>query len=101
VRLATGSLALLLVCFVAGMAPMAFAEPPDPTWIGGYWDDDDFDNVVEFICRADAVVGLPPLSAGPSSATVIILEWPEPGTPPAPVHATASPRAPPLNSSSS
>jgi len=91
---------LLLVCLVAGPAPLAFADPPDPTWIGGYWDDDDFDNVVDFIAQANAVVGLPP-SAGPSETVIIILESPEPRTPPAPVHATASPRAPPLSSSSS
>jgi hypothetical protein len=99
--LATATVSLLLVCLVAGLAPLAFADPPDPAWIGGYWDDDDFDNVVDFIGRADVVVGLPPLAAGPSSPTVIILERPDPSTPPARVHATASPRAPPLSSSSS
>ena len=100
-RSAIGTLASLLVCLIAGLAPAAFADPPDPTWIGGYWDEDDFDNVVDFITHASAVVGLPPLEAGPSSETVFILEWLEPRTPPAPVHSTASPRAPPLNFSHS
>jgi hypothetical protein len=101
VRLVTSTVTFVLAVLMAGLAPLAFADPPDPTWIGGYWDDDDFDNVVDFIGRADVVVGLPPLAAGPSSPTVIILELPDPSTPPAPVHATASPRAPPLSSSSS
>jgi len=101
VRLATSIVALVLAGLIALLAPLAFADPPDPTWIGGYWDDDDFDNVVDFIGRANAVVALPPLAAGPSSPTVIILERPDPITPPAPIHATASPRAPPRSSSSS
>jgi hypothetical protein len=25
---------------------LAFAEPPDPTWIAGFWDDADFDDAV-------------------------------------------------------
>jgi hypothetical protein len=101
VRLATSTVTFVLAVLMAVLAPLAFADPPDPTCIGGYWDDDDFDNVVDFIGRANAVVGLPPLATGPLSPTVIILERPDPSTPPAPVHATASPRAPPLNSSSS
>jgi hypothetical protein len=101
VRLATSTVTFVLAGLIALLAPLAFADPPDPTWIGGYWDDDDFDNVVDFIGRADVVVGLPPLAAGPLPETVIIRESPEPRSPPAPVHATASPRAPPLSSSSS
>jgi hypothetical protein len=101
VRLATSTVTFVLAGLIALLAPLAFADPPDPTWIGGYWDDDDFDNVVDFIGRADVVVGLPPLAAGPLPETVIVRESPEPRSPPAPVHATASPRAPPLSSSSS
>ena len=100
-RVATSTVTLVLAGLIALLAPLAFADPPDPTWIGGYWDDDDFDNVVDFIGRADVVVELPPLAAGPLPETVIILESPEPRTPPAPVHATASPRAPPLSSRAS
>ena len=29
--------------------------PPTPTWIGGYWDDDDFDDAVIAITAASAV----------------------------------------------
>jgi hypothetical protein len=98
---ATSTVTFVLAALIALLAPLAFADPPDPTWIGGYWDDDDFDNVVDFIGRADVVVELPPLAAGPLPETVIILESPEPRTPPAPVHATASSRAPPLSSRAS
>jgi hypothetical protein len=45
---------LSIVALLVGLPPTAFADPPDPTWIGGYWDDDDFDNVVNAITSAVA-----------------------------------------------
>jgi hypothetical protein len=36
----------LLVATTIALVPLAYADPPDPLWIGGYWDDDDYDNVV-------------------------------------------------------
>lgn len=36
---------LLLVCLVS-LTPFAFASPPDPTWMDGFFDDLDFDEVV-------------------------------------------------------
>ena len=50
-----GAVALLVVALVLGLTPAAYADPPDPTWIGGYWDDDDFDTVVVFIASAFAI----------------------------------------------
>jgi hypothetical protein len=38
-------LLLLLVCLVT-LTPLAFASPPDPTWMDGFFDDLDFDDVV-------------------------------------------------------
>jgi hypothetical protein len=35
---------------------VAYADPPDPSWIGGYWDNDDFDTVVAYIASTFAVV---------------------------------------------
>ena len=37
--------AALLVVLV-GLVPLAHASPPDPTWIAGLYDDDDYDDVV-------------------------------------------------------
>ena len=42
-------MALLLVVLVAALAPVAYADPPDPSWMGGLWDDDDFDNTVALV----------------------------------------------------
>ena len=36
---------LLLVCLVT-LTPLAYASPPDPTWMDGFFDDLDFDDVV-------------------------------------------------------
>lgn len=37
--------ALLVVALLA-LGPIAHASPLDPTWIAGFWDDSDHDNVV-------------------------------------------------------
>ncbi len=42
--------ALLLVLVVAGLTPLAKASPPDPTWVAGFWDNGDYDDVVLLIC---------------------------------------------------
>lgn len=36
---------LLLFCLVS-LTPLAFASPPDPTWMDGFFDELDFDDVV-------------------------------------------------------
>ena len=54
-----GIVAVILALLLVGLTPLAYAEPPDPTWIGGYWDDDDFDTVVDFITNASAVSASP------------------------------------------
>ncbi len=37
---------LVLVGVVVALTPMAYASPPDPSWIRGLYDDADFDDVV-------------------------------------------------------
>ena len=39
-------LVLLLVFVLPALPAAAYSEPLDPTWQGGYWEDDDFDYVV-------------------------------------------------------
>jgi hypothetical protein len=40
---------------VGVLTSAAYADPPDPTWLGGYWDDDDFDTAVDFLTGASAI----------------------------------------------
>ena len=90
-----GAVALVLVALVLGLTPAAYADPPDPTWIGGYWDDDDFDTVVVFIASAFAIHVPIEVNAEPLWIPIERLE-------PAPatfalslLHRTSCPRAPP------
>jgi len=79
-----------------GLVVTASADPPDPTWIGGYWDNDDQDNAVIAILR---LPGFMPETS--PHIDRIILDAPlfvvarDPGVIP-PVVATAESRAPPL-----
>jgi len=45
-------LGLILVASILTLTPLAYADPPDPTWVSGFWDDDDFDNVVGYVTSA-------------------------------------------------
>jgi hypothetical protein len=45
---------LTLVGVLACLRSLAYASPADPTWIGGFWDDDDYDDVVIHIVSFSA-----------------------------------------------
>jgi hypothetical protein len=72
-------LLLLLVCLF-GLTPLAYASPPDPTWVDGFFDDDDGDDVVTAISWAAWAVELDPLAvATPLFASVALVPVGEPG----------------------
>lgn len=94
----------VLVILVAVVVPavsttLAHIDPPDPTWAGGYWDDDDFDYAVDAILHHAAV---PPASAptvdGPYWITIARIEMLEVNGVAPPVPTTDSPRGPPTRS---
>jgi hypothetical protein len=80
----TRALVLLLVALVSfALGVTASADPPDPTWIGGFWDDDDQDNAIIAILAIRAVVAgaglslptvapIKPLIASPSESGIAI-----------------------------
>ena len=91
----------LLVILVALLVPavsttLAHIDPPDPTWAGGYWDDDDFDYAVDAILHHAAV---PPASApavdGPCWITVARVAVLQVNGVAPPVSTIDSPRGPP------
>ncbi len=45
-RRARVALALLLLLGLSGLTPLAYASPPDPSWVRGIYDDADYDDVV-------------------------------------------------------
>jgi hypothetical protein len=51
----------LLLGLTVVLTPMAWASPPDPTWISGMYDDADFDDVVTLLTS----VGTTPIPALP------------------------------------
>lgn len=52
-------LILLLAASLLTLTPLAYANPPDPTWVLGFWDDDDFDDVVGYVTSATALLQAP------------------------------------------
>jgi hypothetical protein len=44
-----GAAVVVLVGIMLVLTPIAHACPTDPTWIGGFYDDNDYDDVVLFI----------------------------------------------------
>ena len=45
-------LMLFFIACILTLTPLAYASPPDPTWQLGFFDDDDFDEVVGYITSA-------------------------------------------------
>ena len=64
-RTVSSTLALLMVGVLATLVPLTHASPPDPTWIGGFYDGADFDDVVFAIVSAD-------LAASPTMPAVAV-----------------------------
>ncbi len=54
--------ALLLLGSLVALIPLAYASPPDQTWLGGLYDDADFDDVVLAITSAAGAFEPAPLS---------------------------------------
>lgn len=92
-----GVLGAVLAILIVALTPIAYADPPDPTWLGGYWDDDDFDNVVAFITSASAIAASPVADGRPSPISGHEVELARPPAPSGPLQALAYPRAPPVS----
>jgi hypothetical protein len=90
----------VLAILVVALTPIAYTDPPDPTWLGGYWDDHDFDNVIAFIASASAIAASPPADGRPSSVSEHGVELAQLPACSGPHQALACPRAPPVSLSS-
>jgi len=44
----------LLLASMAALAPLAYASPPDPSWVAGIYDEADLDDVVQLATSIDA-----------------------------------------------
>ncbi len=88
--------AVLLLGAVFAVGPLAYASPPDPTWIAGVYDDADYDDVVVAVSSLQTGPALEPVVVTPYESHV----WDVPQVAPAVVAVipppVASIRAPPI-----
>src|SRR4029077_13650351 len=56
-RTSRGGLILLILAALATTSSLAYASPPDPSWIPGIYDDADFDDVVGLATSGTSLVG--------------------------------------------
>jgi hypothetical protein len=55
------SVTVLLVLVLSMLGPLASASPPDPGWIGGFYDAADYDDVVLAVTGMDPAPPLAPV----------------------------------------
>jgi hypothetical protein len=55
------SLTAVLVLVLSALGPLASASPPDPGWIGGFYDAADYDDVVLAVTGMDPAPPLAPV----------------------------------------
>jgi len=90
-------LVALLTVLVA-LTPLAYATPPDPTWVSGFFDDDDNDDAVFLVTSSLATIDPFPLRSWtpfPVFGPAVALEDSGPAS--AQYFSTADARAPPLS----
>ncbi len=93
-----GLLLLILLAAMVPLTPMAYASPPDPVWVKGFYDDADFDDVVVLITSSGAAVDPFPLDAvQPLPAPVTEIAAADDAKAPAPALSSSDARAPPLS----
>ena len=88
-------LAVFIACLLIGFAPLAYADPPDPLFIAGFWDDDDFDKIVVCILDSYDFPLVPSTDMVPLWVPIARVNLPELSAAPTPIRAEVSPRAPP------
>jgi hypothetical protein len=89
--------AALLTALVA-LTPLAYASPPDPAWVSGFFDDGDYDDAVFLITSSQATVDAFPLCCWtpfPVFGRAVGAEDPGPAS--TLYSSTADARAPPLS----
>jgi hypothetical protein len=77
------TLPLVLMLVLSALTPLAYASPPDPTWVSGFFDDGDNDDAVFLITSSAATLDPFPVDDSP----------PVPVHEPAPVGEDARPTA--------
>ncbi len=88
--------ATLLISTLLALRTLAYANPPDPTWMAGFWDDGDYDDSVILITSTPHLVEHQPTpDLGPVHVLVTGLAQLESGSALAPMLPAHDPRGPP------
>jgi hypothetical protein len=87
--------AVVLAIVVLSLTPIAHACPPDPTWISGFYDDNDYDDIVLFLTGLTAVSAAIADPIGPIAISLGQVDPSRPHTVPVRSFASRSTRAPP------
>ena len=66
-----------LVVALASLALLAYASPPDPTYIGGVWDDADYDDVVVLAVSSTSITDTHAACILPLELVVVIAASPD------------------------
>ena len=89
-------LKLALIGVLVCLRTLVYADLPDPTWIGGFWEDDDYDDMV-FQTTSFGTTETAPLGAlRPHWTSVWIVPLDNESLVPGPVIPPHPPRGPPL-----
>ena len=95
-RASLNGLVLFLIACALTLTPLAYASPPDPTWQLGFFDDDDFDEVVGYITSAAGLAEGPVVRCLRPVPVLVILKGRQPEDPaPFVPRSSSDPRAPP------
>ena len=88
--------AVLTVALVVVLRPLAHASPADPTWIGGFYDGADFDDVVYLVVTGSGVGAAGVAIHRPAPRTPDTIASPASGPIPSVQASSPLTRAPPL-----
>jgi hypothetical protein len=89
--------AIVLLLLLAGLVPLAYASPPDETWLPGVYDNADYDDVViALTSAAGASDATPTPDLAPTAEIVHTLRAAEPSAPESAPRSPYRLRAPPL-----
>ncbi|HKW90281.1 MAG TPA: hypothetical protein VJX92_00190 [Methylomirabilota bacterium] len=98
VRVSVSWVAFALLLGLVLLTPMAYASPPDPVWVSGFFDDDDQDDVVVLVTSFGVTLDPFPLaheSVTPAPAETAIPD--EGRAAPSAALSTKTPRSPPAS----
>jgi len=88
---------LTLLGLLIGLTPLAYASPPDQTWLSGLYDNADYDDAVLAITSTMGASDTTPVPGlGHVTSVILTLPTSEPAPPEPPFRSPYRLRAPPL-----